>query len=187
MDDAALSETVGSELPFQKRNRRMRLTLRFTALVLGVSALGAVYWFTRPPELVWWRSPVIGDGGRRLFALIPNGWGLDLYGVGEQVSNNGLQRWYVFSPIDRRPGILRRILPHSQEIADLTFNVGYWKADVVKRSDPRIDGHGPVLEEANRFVLFSDKRTWAEVSYSRNYVPAFDRTYRQICNSLRIE
>src|SRR5258707_2813632 len=83
MNNPALTEDVKTAPPSPKLNRRKRpygrpllgrLALRFAALVVAVSALGAAYWFTRPPELVWWTSDPIKGFDHRLRLLIPNGW-----------------------------------------------------------------------------------------------------------------
>src|SRR5258708_19225276 len=58
-------------LPSRKPNRRRRLALRFAVLVAAISALGAAYWFTRRPELVWWRSPEIDYSSRHVRILAP--------------------------------------------------------------------------------------------------------------------
>src|SRR5262245_29256189 len=45
---------------------------------LAVPGLAAVFALTyhlaHPPELVWWTSPLLGNGGRRAKVLIPSGW-----------------------------------------------------------------------------------------------------------------
>src|SRR5258706_15570769 len=64
-------------LPSPKPNRRKRLALRFVMVVVAESALGTVYWFTRPPELVWWRSPDIDNTGHHAVLLVPRGWKLE--------------------------------------------------------------------------------------------------------------
>src|SRR5258708_21284057 len=83
MSEVAFTEAVQTALPPPKPNRRRRpygrpllgrLALRFAALVAAVSALGAAYWFTRPPELVWWRSQAIGKRGFHVKAQIPGEW-----------------------------------------------------------------------------------------------------------------
>src|SRR5258708_22709059 len=61
-----------------KPNRRKRLALRFALLIVAVSALGAAYSFTRPPELVWVKSNHIGASGRHVRILVPHGGELKL-------------------------------------------------------------------------------------------------------------
>src|SRR5437879_2962192 len=77
MNVPAITEAVITDLPFPEPNRRQRFVLRFAALAAAVSVLGAAYWFTRPPELVEWESPLINELGHRLRVLVPNGWILD--------------------------------------------------------------------------------------------------------------
>src|SRR2546423_15612985 len=94
-------------LPSPKPSRRRRLALRFAVLVAAVSVLGAVYWFTRPPELIWWTSPEIGMTRLHLRMLIPNGWEVEP-GWGKGVKLVAL--WvnsYELSASENEPRIVR--------------------------------------------------------------------------------
>src|SRR2546427_8813403 len=108
MNEPALTEAVKTDLPSLKPSRGKRLALRFAALVAAVSGLGAAYWFTRPPELVWWRSPILDKSGRHVTVLIPNGWELD---TPAYEWNDG-SYWHSQMPfhfVDRTPHFLRLI------------------------------------------------------------------------------
>src|SRR6266849_1207673 len=111
MNEPALTEAVKTDLPSPKPNRRKRLALRFAVLVVAVSTLGAAYWFTRPPELVWWRSPGIGKTGLHLRCLVPLHW--------QRVSRDRMgQNFAIFNfvPVDKRPRVIRLIVPRSSEV-----------------------------------------------------------------------
>src|ERR1043165_9164146 len=118
MDEVAPSGAVQTDLPSPKRNRRKRLALRFAVLVAAVSVLGAAYWFTRPPELVWWRSPTIGKTGLHLRALIPSGWETD---AEDNISDNSAQ--FTFRPVDKRPFLVSRLLGSREERAWMTVDL----------------------------------------------------------------
>src|ERR1051326_4943528 len=124
MNEPTHSEAATTDLPSSKSSRRKRLALRFAVLVAAVSVLGAAYWFTRPPELVWWRSPPIDKTGFHVCVLMPHNWTLDWVSSAEQ----GLHRnpWdldLVFVPCDRRPWFLKKLFPRQQENARLTITV----------------------------------------------------------------
>src|SRR5947208_14806305 len=74
-----LPETSSSMIALSspKPKRLRRLALRFVLVVAAVSVLGSAYWFTRPPEMIWWRSPEIGKTGLYVHLLIPSGWERD--------------------------------------------------------------------------------------------------------------
>src|SRR5258707_9719425 len=119
MNNPALTEDVKTAPPSPKLNRRKRpygrpllgrLALRFAALVAAVSALGTAYWFTRPPELVWWRSPEIAETGWHYRALMPCGWEET-----PPLSTGHTDMWNcraIFLPVDRRPKFIRWIFSH---------------------------------------------------------------------------
>src|SRR6266852_7048941 len=114
MNKPALTEAVKTDLPSPKPNRGKRLALRFAVLVAAVSALGAAYWFTRPPELVWWRSPDLHGSHHRLMVLIPNGWRLDDSTNIEGDFQGFWEALYGFTPVDSRSGWLQRFRPKSE-------------------------------------------------------------------------
>jgi hypothetical protein len=179
-----------NELPSSKVNRGKRLALRYAGIVVAVSALGAAYWFTRPPELVWWRSPRIGEDSRHLRFKIPAGWEWDKSQSGFLKQTGDQQEViYTFVPNDTWPNWLRSVVPTKWEKGALEVKVFY----AASRSPiPRL-GWGPRsnsserLCSAHKSVLFGPERILAVVSYSRTNSAAFNRTSQGICNSLRIE
>src|SRR5258707_4280831 len=122
MDEPALTQAVKTDLPSPKPIRRKRLVLRFAVLVAAVSALGASYWFTRPPELVWWRSPEIGKTGLRVRVLIPTNWHMNVPLISELRKGEGGAN-YSMSPVDARPRVIRLLFPRHSEAAKLGLNI----------------------------------------------------------------
>jgi hypothetical protein len=192
MDGAALSKAVKSDLPSPKPNRRKRLAMQLAVLVVAVSVLGTVYWFTRPPELVWWTSPPIGKTAHRVTVLVPQKWKLDsrLSTLDDQ-GPGGPAADFVLTPIDMTPGIMRWMFRADAEAASMTV--------MVNRSPPGLSGSfdwqtdvGTVEwrsgeHAAVRDVNSSHNKMVARITYLRTNLPAFNRTYKRICNSLRIE
>src|SRR5258705_12871702 len=104
MNEPTHTEAMKTDLPSPKPNRRKQLVLRFAVLVAAVSVLGAAYWFTRPPELVWWRSPTIVDTQLNARILMPQGWGLEEVGFQQEVFNEPGRRFEIcLKPIDKMP------------------------------------------------------------------------------------
>src|SRR2546425_13102866 len=96
-----------NDLPSPKTDRRKRLGLRFTVLVLAVAILGAAYLFTRTPELVWWTSPPLGDSGHHVRVLVPQGWKtISPIDPGTETVTEWRNYWRLV-PIDTRPAFLR--------------------------------------------------------------------------------
>jgi hypothetical protein len=189
MDGAALSEAVKSDLPSPKPNRRKRLALRFAVVVVAVAALGAAYWFTRPPELVWWRSPPLFGTGHKARLLIPGGWKINpKMTVTMTLNGERLNTFWLF-PTDRRPRLLQRLFPAGEPRASL--NVFGGKSSFLFFG--RDEDNGPKLDQIDgtwvgqRTAVLEDEYIVADVQYWRTDKSTFDRTYKQICNSLRIE
>jgi hypothetical protein len=171
-------------LPSSEPNRRRRLALRFVVLVVAFSLLAAAYWFTRPPDLVWWTSPEIKGTKHRLKALIPSGW------QRLALKTDPPKVWagsYDFEPVDNRPRFLRWILRQEKEDAMITIGVkevaemGGRMEDQIIRND--MQGLATVFCSRDR----PDSHLWAFAFLYRSNIPAFNRTYLRICNSLRIE
>jgi hypothetical protein len=191
MNEPTLTEAVKTDLPSPKPNRRKRLAVRLAVLVGAVSVLGAAYWFTRPPELVWWWSPEIWDTNVRVYVLVPQGWE-------EEPSSNASispeRTWsasYKLASADRRPELIKRIFPRTQETTSLIIRVYRRSADTTDMRDTgirkTIDPRPFHASEAVRVIISPDAKTDVTVEYVRSNLPAFNRTYRQICNSLRID
>src|SRR5258708_40006643 len=190
MNEPALTEAVKAALRSPKQNRRKRLALRFAVVVVAVSVLGAAYWFTRPPELVWWRSPAISKTGLRVQVLIPQDWKLD--SPGATIKSGDMVVFYKFFEADHAPRMLRWLLPKPTfEHASLDVTVGqlHWAPNATYAPVPpnirRVDRG--ITHSADRYVRTPNKQLEVGVTYSRTNLPAFNRTYRQICNSLTIE
>jgi hypothetical protein len=174
---------------YTKPTRRKRVAVRFAALVVAVSALGAAYWFTRPPELVWWRSNEVGDPSIHAKLLIPQGWkALTLH----TETAAGTKGWYAIfevRPLDQTPSMLRWLGFHMKEQAWLSVVVGRsstgrWSQEpgnAVHRAD------NPGSHSAYQYFSTEHHNSFGMVTYSRSNLAAFNCTYRQICNSLRIE
>src|SRR5690349_18639303 len=103
MNEPTHTEAVQTDLSSRPPSRRKRpygrpllgrLALRFAVLVAAVSVLGAAYWFTRPQELVWWRSPPWGKQGRHVRGLIPLGWEWDK-SQSSQIKNSNMEALFL--------------------------------------------------------------------------------------------
>src|SRR5262245_48735870 len=67
------------------------LAIHLAGLAAAIAVIAAVYHLTRPPELVWWRSPLVHSTGRRVCVLQPLGWKLrDSYSDGETMTHYNL-------------------------------------------------------------------------------------------------
>jgi hypothetical protein len=103
--------------------------------------------------------------------------------------SDGADRWegyFRFHEVDRRPTILRRLFPVRAEPGELelgvieshtgsmSFNIGMpmWKVPV---------------RETHKSYEYPDLKITVQLDYARADVAKFNRTYRQICNGLRIE
>ena len=152
--------------------------------------MATAYQLTRPPELVWWRSPEIGNSGRHTRILVPHGWELQLpLDAGTQTKTEW-QAYYRYDLIDRRPRILRRFFPASTERCGMTIitlqSVRRQQYGVSTEIHVNNSGRGvPIV--AQRRVISGDITLVAEAYYEREDHGAFNRTYKQICNSLTIE
>ena len=186
-------------LRFPERNRRKRLALRFAVLAAAVSVLDVAYWFTRPPELVWWRSPPLGIHGTRVRLLIPGTWDVEqpMHG-GDMLKGHWITyRWFL--PEDHRPAFLKRIFPMKSPLGKdaIYIYVDEYKAESQGRGQYRdrfYVGHQPSQYQGNqddsnfaRELVHVDGKMTVTLNYYRGNRSVFLRTYRQICDSLRIE
>src|ERR1051325_2582346 len=110
-------------LPSSQPKRRKPRALRYTTLFVSISALGATCWITRPPELVWYTSPPLGEAHYRLQVLVPNGW--EPVNVSTAVVTHGKQKTAFCSlvPMDRRPRFLSRLFPNGEGNCDLALAI----------------------------------------------------------------
>ncbi len=166
--------------------RRKRAGM-WIAGVAVIASIAASYHLTHPPELVWWTSPEIGTTGRQVRVRIPQGWdgpNLDTIQVGAELCT-----LYMFRPVDRRPGLLRQLIPHRSEDADLDVRID--RVNTIPASEYDSSVKRSVRPDGKLYALrtlqLNDHFTLVSVVYGRTDQRAFDTTYKQICNSLRIE
>ena len=157
-----------------KPGQARRKWLRWLAVPAGVAVLALVYQLTRPPELVWWRSPLSPSSRARVSVLVPSGWQLaGPYRFSEL-------DWYEFQPVDGMPSFLGRWIPNLD-----------WQGELIVRVQNEAFNRSFDLKTnmplTSREVLKPQKSIWARVTYARGNRLAFNRTYKQICNSLTIE
>src|SRR5438874_2465313 len=106
-----------------KPTLKRRFALRLAVLATAISILGAAYWFTRAPELVWWRSPPMGKTGHRIRVLIPQGWELDPP-QNTTIKSADMVGFYRFFPADGTPKVVRWLIPKRKlEHAALNLSV----------------------------------------------------------------
>src|SRR5258708_1276183 len=175
-------------LPSPKPTCRGRLVLRFVALFLASAVLVAAYRFTRPPELVWWSSPDTAPTGARVRVLIPQSW--ELESKEDQILDDKGSCQYIFilSPGDRRPTLVRRFFPQTPEGAFAIVQMGH----ATQFQWPNDSGISTELSEramlaSTRSLSRRASHDFASITYARSNRSAFNRTYKQICNSLKIE
>jgi len=161
--------------------------------VAVVAGIGATIRLTRPPDLVRWTSPAIGDSGRHLRVLIPQGWYVRFQANLPPETEGCWWMKYEFTPTDHRPMFLVSLLPRNQEHAVVAISFGH---DPQMRTGEGIIHTGPIpwyevsalpYFEAQKSVGTPDHKTVASVSYVRTDHAAFNITQAAICNSLRIE
>jgi hypothetical protein len=171
-------------------NRRKRAGLWIAGLAI-IAAIGATYRPTRPPELVWWTTPVIADTRRHVRVLIPRGWTMEDRTADTIIPKELWHRYYQIRPTDDRPHYLRRILPEPIEEAIIGVGVEDFGRSTNELNDskttvPRLETQDG-LHIASRTLICDGGRIWADVTYTRADIQAFTATYDAICNSLRIE
>jgi hypothetical protein len=193
MTEPTLTEAVETDLSSSKTNRRKRLALRFVGPVVAVSVLGAAYWFMRSPELVWWRSPAVDITGRKVRMLIPEGWKPTFARIkmdGKSDFENGARfhfepsagpRWmkWLARPKERQ-AILVIVTGATREPAPRNIEM-----PAEREQDSAFWPDGRCIAQRSRWS--ADRRAGVEVDYNRTNRSAFNRTYRQICNSLTLE
>ena len=186
-----------------KPARPRRKWLRWLAVPAAVAVLVTAYRLTRPPELVWWRSDPIGEMQFRVRMLVPNGWGVSSMtplaiersqGFGlvslpqGGVTHSG--EWeveYHFFPEDHSPRFLQKLFNSTHESGTLLVVLNKPERGVTN-SVYEVDRPTQVGEvEIGQPLPFRTRRMWADIQYKRSNLAAFNRTYKQICNSLTIE
>ncbi len=190
MNEPDHTEAVKADLPSPKPNRRKRLALRFAVLVAALSLLGARNPHPKEEELAWSKTLPIGITGKNVRLLVPHGWKMNVpLDKGAEI-RGVLWQTYSLTPVDTAPPILRWFAGGYEKRAALSIVVKS-RSDGTPLSDPGfytlvVDTSAPE-HVAQRELVTEDKMISIRVVYSRTNLPAFNRTYRQICNSLRIE
>ena len=174
--------------PIPKLRRRGRLVSQIAVSVVFVVGLGAAYWFTRPPELVWRTGFEIGKTGRHFRMLAPLGWCLT---AASQVQDSASVQ-YAWVPCDERPDFLRAILPQRLEEGQLRVSGFGYSGQNPDLPVPTYKSTVTSLDAgkfhcASRFLALRTPVIRMEIMYSRTDGHAFNATYKQICNSVRIE
>src|SRR5262249_29879083 len=97
--------------------RARRKWLRWLALPAAAPVLALAYQLTRPPELVWSGSKLIGRTGRRFKLQVPQGWALDdaIVRDGKEDQGYWLSADITFRPHDNRPWLLKRVSNYRHE------------------------------------------------------------------------
>jgi hypothetical protein len=168
--------------------RRKRLVPRCAALVVAVSALAAAYWFSGPPDLVWWTSPESDNGGRHVRVLAPRG--LVASSAASAIGVDHRMVLYEFQPVDTRPRYLRWLLPFDyDQHTGLAILVTQYRDSRARMRRPLRDVTMPQTAPtlASRSVISGDQNLSATAFCFRTNLRAFDGKRKQICNSLRIE
>ena len=171
------------------RSKRFRLGRRIAVVAVAVAVLGTTYRLTRPPELVWWRSPLLGRTGLHVRVLVPAGWeSSQVDGIKPDMAG-GLPVAYSLNPVDRMPIFLHRILPlRHEKTVQLSISVYEGEPNMVEPTPTEVNYYDiGKFYQSNRIALSGTARIWATLGYQRTDQAAFNRTYKQICNSLTIE
>ena len=177
-----LAPTVPAKPTSTRPPKLRRKWLRWLAVLAVFSVLGTGYQLTRPQELVWWRSQAIEKTGRHVRILIPQGWHLHFQAFPVL---DEWQQWEFEPTADSRPRFLRWLLPHSREPGTLSITIS---ESILVHVDSRLRRFDSTSEhKAEKAEISSDGRPLEDVLYVRTNLPAFNRTYKQICNSLTIE
>lgn len=161
--------------------------MRWVVAPISVVALALLYQLTRPPELEWWTSPPIGRTGLHLRMLIPNGWEVEPgWRDGRKLSAAPINS-YAISASEREPSIVRWILRTRKDgvlgvsIPETQLDTNPWGEEMMSVTDMRY------CFRASRVAAFKNWRIAVQMDYYRNDRKTFNRTYKRICDSLKIE
>jgi len=185
-------------LPSSKPKRWHGFTFRIAVFATGAAAIVTIARLGCRPPLVWWTSPPIGKTNRHLRLLVPEGWELEQpIDPGQYDSDSGIKDnviWsahYRFLSVDRRPGLLRRLFPHTEEDAMLNVDIGQsrkWVALWATIPPKMYRNDSPAYPHCGaRFIKSTDSRIIAEADYFRSNYSGPVATYGQICGSVKIE
>jgi hypothetical protein len=156
-----------------------------------IAAIAATIQLTRPPELVWWTSPAIGDTGRHAQVRIPLGWQLESPVFGSSMDPDTWGACYRLTAPDAMPAWLRYYL-QSKGRSEVIVDVRQYhkppphpstaKSSIYKQRDYPTPGH-----YASRVVESREGNLRAIVQVRTSDRAWFNATSDTICNSLRIE
>jgi hypothetical protein len=186
MNQPALTEAVKTDLTSPKQNRRRRLALRFAVLVVAVSALGAAYWFTRPPELVWYISPTLDPKGTRLEFRLPRGWRLDRIDLGTAEERHSMLMFNALPSMPRIPLSVRRWLHVEEPIAQLIIHWDYSGLGMEDFDEVADSGRETGRFSALRSRRVSQTESWL-ISYNRGNRTAFRATWAAIFRTVKVK
>ncbi len=150
-----------------------------------IAAIAASIQLSRPPELVWWTSPPLGNTGQHVRVLIPYGWKSRMLPIRRDFTNGVAS--YRILPVENRPALIRWLFPRPTEDAVVGIDAMLIATPTQETS---------LVYETEREVFLGDptarrsvqsRNVQAVVNYFRTDKYTFDRTYAAICNSLRIE
>ena len=158
--------------------------LPWLAIPAAAAAIILPYRLNHPPELVWWTSPALSDSGQHIRMKIPSDWKA-LDSASKPVMKNGVwtNKTMILMAVDHRPSFLWN-LRLGPEYAVLIIFIN---SPVPHPKDNISVFHSPYNHTAVHEVTSKDGRVTVQIQYGRENVRAFNRNYKQICNSLRIE
>lgn len=166
---------------------RCCLGLIVIAAVICATVIG--YWVVLPRGLTPWTSPAIRGADKHVKVLIPAGWELER--PAEYREEHGAAiTFYVLSQPDHTPEFVRMAFPPHRESASIAIKIVRALKDAPLRR-PQESGviltDLKLIREAERYVMTPDRRILAHVLYLRGNVDEFDKTYKKICESLKVE
>src|SRR5262249_29678225 len=96
--------------PLPKPTRR-RKWLRWLALPAAAVILALAYYLTRPPELVWWRSPLPGNTALRVKFRYPSSWLVQKSSPKQPAEDAQFAAEFVVAPDYALPEVIRWFWP----------------------------------------------------------------------------
>ena len=172
------------------RSKRFRLGRRIAVLAAAAAVLGITYQLTRPPELVLWKSPQIGKSRYCVRTVMPYGCEPNPGPRVEQDTMGNFKATYSFSLKDRRPQFVRRLFGMKKDSGIVEIVAEFKLAECELSEAPTQKfGYLPVGTSASTQLHKRFRLGWitVTVNYRRTNPRSFNRTYKQICNSLTIE
>lgn len=172
-------------MPNSSREQRKKKWGAILLCAIGLGIAGVV--LSRQPALTWWQGPAVDSQGHRVQVLVPTGWSnrrAPLVVLDPQHKTTHFLA--VLVPSDRRPAILRWLIPAKLENAQLVIHCDY-PCTAKPGLDSGIGKHiYPQLCISHRIHIFAKELALVEVEYARGSRVDFESTYRQVCNGVRI-